>query len=73
VGCSIFFYKSAATSGDLGECLGLDMANLTIFISKIGEKESLKLTKFSCFKKRNSEKKFPMLRSFATKKKTLKS
>jgi hypothetical protein len=44
------------------------MANLTIFISKIGEEESLKLTKFSSFKKRNSEKKFPMLRSFATKK-----
>jgi len=36
VGCSIF-YKSAATNGELAKCLGLDVANLIIFISKNGE------------------------------------
>jgi hypothetical protein len=49
------------------------MANLTIFISKIGEKKSLKLTKISCFQKRNSEKNSPCYEVSPQKRKHLKA
>ncbi len=32
------FFKSVATSGDPGKCLGLDVANLIKFFSQDGQK-----------------------------------
>ncbi len=50
--------------------LGLDVVNLIIFISKNGEKKTLKSQFFSLEKKKTEKKKLPKLENLTTKKNT---